>query len=82
MPMESRQFHTQQSFLFHARTLIRECRVELASLVIALSLTALLAGGLFTSLQEWDATAVVMLIGALWMATCVGLYRFLQRTSR
>lgn len=57
-------------------------RVGLAALVAAIGLTALLGRGLLQDMQNWDANGVVMLIGALWMAICVAIYRFLARTAR
>jgi len=62
--------------------LLRDCRVELFSLAVAVLITAVLANSLLAPVREWDSTAVVILIGALWMAVCTALYRLLPRTLR
>lgn len=73
----------------HDRTLSRQvfallhgCRVELLALIVALALTWILGTSLVAEMRAWDANGVVLLIGALWMALCVVLYRLLDRVSR
>jgi hypothetical protein len=65
-----------------AVALIQGCWVELVALAAALILTWMLGTGLMKEMQDWDANGVVLLIGALWMAICVALYRFLAKTTR
>jgi len=62
--------------------LVRECRVELIALGLAIACATLLARGNYPALQQWDATAFALLVSALWMAICIVIYRVLLRTSR
>jgi hypothetical protein len=70
------------SFWVQSKSLFRDCRVELASLVIAIGIIATLGQTGFPELLEWDANGVVMVVALVWMAVCVALYQWLQRTSR
>jgi hypothetical protein len=81
MPSKATDLLARPTLLNQTRTLVRDCRVELASLGIAVALTALL-GESFPVLRQWDATGVVVFVGFLWMVVCVGLYQLLLRTTR
>lgn len=63
------------------RGLVRSCGIELLSLLIAVTFTAALSTWL-PALRDWDSALVVMLISAIWIGVCVGMYHYLSRMSR